>query len=91
VSAAPAPDAGLRAIEDAMLAIANLPLTKERGDDLLRVIRPALAAAPVTDAGLRTYAFRLVEAIDAKDEANIHGWTEALRAALSRQAEKETA
>jgi hypothetical protein len=36
-------DAGLREIEDAMLAIANLPLTKERGDHLLRVIRAALS------------------------------------------------
>jgi hypothetical protein len=38
-------DAGLRDIEDAMLAIGNLPLTKERGAALLAVIRAALAPA----------------------------------------------
>jgi hypothetical protein len=91
---APVTDAGLRDIEDAMLAIANLPLTKERGDDLLRVIRAAIAAAaaPAPDAGLVDVLDGAINAAENYNGDDIVRITVAtakrLRAALSRQAEK---
>jgi len=49
-------------------------------------LRALRAAAGPRDEGLRESAAALIDAIDAKDEANIWGWSRALRAESGEEA-----